>query len=42
MPPGTISCFGVWPDSAPIKSENSTTELNDPHCTELGNFQIQI
>jgi hypothetical protein len=42
MPPGTISRFGVWTDSAPIKCENSTTELNDPHCTKLGNFQIQI
>jgi hypothetical protein len=42
MPPGTISRMGVWPDSAPIKSEKSTTELNGPHFIELENFRIQI
>jgi hypothetical protein len=42
MPTGTIFRLGVWPGSAPIKSEKSTTELNGPQCTEPGNFQIQI
>jgi hypothetical protein len=36
MPPGTISLLGVWFGSAPINSEKLTTELNGPHCTELG------
>jgi hypothetical protein len=40
MPPGTISLLGVWSGSAPISSEKSTTELNDPHYTELGGLQI--
>jgi hypothetical protein len=40
MPPGTISLLGVWSDSAPINSEKSMTELNDPHYTELGILRI--
>jgi hypothetical protein len=39
MPLGTISRLGVWSDSAPIYREKSSTELNDPHCTELGKLQ---
>jgi hypothetical protein len=40
MPPGRISLFGVWSDSAQINSEKSTTELNGAHYTELGILQI--
>jgi hypothetical protein len=40
MPPGTISLLGVWSDSAPIKFEKSTTELNGSHFTEIGRLRI--
>jgi hypothetical protein len=40
MPQVTISLLGVWFDSALINSEKSTTELNDPHYTELGILRI--
>jgi hypothetical protein len=37
---GTISIFGVGTNSDPINSENSTTELNNPHFSEFGRLRI--
>jgi hypothetical protein len=32
----TLYILGVWSKSIPINSEKLLTELNGPHCTELG------
>jgi hypothetical protein len=40
VPPGTIYLLRVWSEYAPINSEKSTTELNDPHFTEIGTLRI--
>jgi hypothetical protein len=40
MPPGTISILGEWSKSIPLNSEKLTTEFNDPHYTELEDFEF--
>jgi hypothetical protein len=40
MPSETISILRVGTKSSPINSEKSTTELNDPHYTELEKLRI--
>jgi hypothetical protein len=42
MTPGTISLLGVWSGSTPINSKKLTTELNDPHYTELKTLNLTL
>jgi hypothetical protein len=42
MPSGAISILRVGINSAPINSEKSMTELNDPHFTELGRPNLTL
>jgi hypothetical protein len=37
---GTLYILGVWSNLIPITSEKLQTKLNDPHYTELDNFDI--
>jgi hypothetical protein len=41
MPSGTIYLLGLWSNSIPLNSEKLTTELNDPHFTEVVNFEFK-
>jgi hypothetical protein len=38
---GTLSLLGVWPNSILINSEKLPTKLNDPHFTEIENFEFK-